>query len=327
MEIILRELEKQLMQKQDTIFVVVTEAGEGTPGKTGACMLVGSEGRLQGTIGGGNLEYQAIGTAQKLLKDGGYLYKEYVLTPESEKSPEFVCGGNAKVLFHCLKADSQETENLVKKGLSVCRTRTPFWMAVPLEKGEMAVWERKEYHKYRESSETGAEEYYIERFFQEGKVYIFGGGHVANELVPILARVGFRCVVADDRKEYANPERFPEAEEVLLVNYEHLEPYFQVEKEDYMILMTRGHQWDAACERFALGTEAFYIGVMGSSRKAKYIRDLLREEGFLEEQLDRVTTPVGLDIGSETPQEIAVSIAAQLIQVRAETRKETETDK
>lgn len=327
MEKMLKELEKQFLQKKNTVFVIITEVSKGTPRKAGACMLVGEEGRLEGTIGGGNVEYQAIGTAQELLNSGGHLCKDYVMRPDMQGNSEYVCGGDAKIVFHCMKADSRETENFVKKGLAMYCAKTSFWMAIPEGEGEAAVWDRAEYQRYRETSETETGKYYIGRFLHEGKVYIFGGGHVAYELVPVLTRMDFRCVIADDREEYANPERFPDAEETLLVEYGHLERYIHIKKEDYVVVMTRGHHWDAVCEQFALGTEACYIGVMGSKSKAKYVREKMKTEGFSDEQLDRVTTPIGLSIGSETPQEIAVSIAAQMIQVRAEIRKEMETGK
>ena len=92
----------------------------------------------------------------------------------------------------------------------------------------------------------------------------------------------------------------------------------EVKKEDYLVVVTRGHRCDADVERFALRTPAFYIGVVGSKRKTQYVREKLLAEGFTNEELDRVHAPIGIDIASETPAEIAISIAAQLIQIRAE---------
>ena len=101
------------------------------------------------------------------------------------------------------------------------------------------------------------------------------------------------------------------------IDYEAI-PDLGVSARDLVVIMTRGHQFDLECQRYALKTEACYIGVMGSRKKAAYIRSVLKSDGFAAAELDRIITPIGLSIGSETPREIAVSILAQLIQVRAD---------
>ena len=159
---------------------------------------------------------------------------------------------------------------------------------------------------------------YAEEFNFDGKVYIFGGGHLAQELVPVLSHLGFWCMVMDDREEYTAPNLFPGVQETKTVDFTLLSDILEVKKEDYLVVVTRGHSCDADVERFALRTPAFYIGVVGSKRKTQYVREKLLAEGFTNEELDRVHAPIGIDIASETPAEIAISIAAQLIQIRAE---------
>ena len=121
--------------------------------------------------------------------------------------------------------------------------------------------------------------------------------------------------VLDDRAEFADSARFLQAESVELVSFEELS--CEILPEDDVLIMTRGHLGDLAVERYVLGTPARYIGVVGSRRKARMVRETLEAEGFSKESLDRVVTPVGIDIGAETPAEIAVSIAAQLVRVRS----------
>ena len=159
---------------------------------------------------------------------------------------------------------------------------------------------------------------YAEEFNFDGKVYIFGGGHLAQELVPVLSHLGFWCMVMDDREEYTAPNLFPGVQETKTVDFTLLSDILEVKKEDYLVVVTRGHSCDADVERFALRTPASYIGVVGSKRKTQYVREKLLAEGFTNEELDRVHAPIGIDIASETPAEIAISIAAQLIQIRAE---------
>ena len=158
---------------------------------------------------------------------------------------------------------------------------------------------------------------HAEQFSYDGKVYIFGGGHLAQELVPVLSHLGFRCIVSDDREEFTKPELFPGAEEIRLIDFGKLEETFTIHPEDYIVVVTRGHLCDTDAERFGLKTPAGYIGVVGSRKKTKFVTDKLLAEGFTEEQLARVTAPIGIEIGSETPAEIAISIAAQLIEVRS----------
>ena len=136
-------------------------------------------------------------------------------------------------------------------------------------------------------------------------------------MVPLLCHVGFTCEVFDDLAEFADPAVFPDAHKVMQVDYTQLEAACHPTFKDYAVVMTRGHIHDANCERFLLKTSVPYIGIMGSRTKAKLAQEALLAEGYSKLDLDRITTPIGLDIGSETPAEIAVSIAAQLIRVRS----------
>lgn len=150
-----------------------------------------------------------------------------------------------------------------------------------------------------------------------GTVYIFGGGHVAQELVPLLHHLDFKCVVFDDRSEFANPEIFPNAYKCIVGNFEHLSEYIELKTEDYVCIMTRGHLSDYVVQKQILKTPAHYIGVMGSRRKTLTIRKKLLADGFTEIEIDRCKSPIGLAIKAETPAEIAVSIAGELIAFRA----------
>lgn len=150
-----------------------------------------------------------------------------------------------------------------------------------------------------------------------GTVYIFGGGHVAQELVPVLNHLDFPCVVFDDRSEFANESVFPDAKECIVGDFEQIGKYVDVKEEDYVCIMTRGHLSDYVVQKQILGTPASYIGVIGSRRKTATIREKLLADGFPESEIDRCKSPIGLKIHAETPAEIAISIAAELIEKRA----------
>ena len=133
-----------------------------------------------------------------------------------------------------------------------------------------------------------------------------------------MSHLGFKCIVLDDRAEFADAAAFPQAEHVQQVDFTKLQEACSLKAKDYAVVMTRGHVHDANVERYLLTTPVGYIGIMGSKNKAAMARAALLADGYSEQQLARVITPIGIDIGSETPAEIAVSVAAQLIQTRSE---------
>lgn len=169
---------------------------------------------------------------------------------------------------------------------------------------------------------------FVEDFKVKDRAYIFGGGHVAKALEPVLRHIDFETVIIDDRADYANAERFPEAEQTIVCeDFEHCFDEIEPDEDSYLIIVTRGHKGDLTVLRQALQKPHAYIGMIGSRRKNNLLYDQLRSEGVSQEQLDEVHAPIGLEIGSETPEEIGISIAAEIIQVRASrTPEEERTD-
>jgi len=147
-------------------------------------------------------------------------------------------------------------------------------------------------------------------------VYLFGGGHVSLAVARVARVAGFRIVVVDDRAAFANPERFPEADLTLVAPMETAFSRLPIDRHSYIVAVTRGHQHDEPVIEQALATPAAYIGMIGSRRKVAIMWKRLRERGITEEQLARVHAPIGVPIGGDSPGEIAVSIVAQMIQVR-----------
>lgn len=311
-------LEKCIEEQQDCMLVTIVEGSGSIPRTAGAYMVVGEEGRVYGTIGGGNLEYQAILAAQKLVKEKRNHLQEYNLAAQGAASLGMVCGGHARVLFYYLGHADEACKTFVEKGVRAGREHKPYWVLLPLANGVAQIREQMETKRHQLLFCEEEQEYYAEQFTYDGKVYIFGGGHLAQETVPVLSHLGFRCIVADDREEFVQKELFSGAEEVKKVDFTKLSETFHVTEDDYIVVMTRGHLCDTDVERFALSTRASYIGIVGSRKKAAFVRDKLSKEGYTDEQLDRVITPIGLAIKAETPAEIAISIAGQLIQFRHE---------
>lgn len=156
----------------------------------------------------------------------------------------------------------------------------------------------------------------IEPLVGEEKLFIFGAGHISRALHDICAPLEFRITITDDREAFANANRFPKATELVAAPYEEQFAKLSIDANSSIVIVTRGHSYDEVCMEHALNTPARYIALVGSRTKVAVFRKHLKDRGFSEEQMDRVVCPAGVDIGAETPEEIAISIAAQLIEVR-----------
>ncbi|MCH1982582.1 XdhC family protein [Ruminococcus sp. OA3] len=157
---------------------------------------------------------------------------------------------------------------------------------------------------------------FSENFQGQMTVVLCGAGHVSQAAARIFRELEYRLIVVDDRLEYANTVRFPMADEIRCLNFDTEFPNARFPEHAYYVILTRGHEHDYTCLRNILTRSHGYIGMIGSRSKVKLSRERLAEEGFSAEQVDAVHAPIGLRIGGQTPAEIAVSIAAEIIQVK-----------
>jgi xanthine dehydrogenase accessory factor len=324
-----------------------------TPRDTGTRFVVFEDGTAQGTIGGGLFEARVVEEARRVIQEGKPRRFEFRLTGTDVADTDMLCGGEGEVFLEPVASQNPEQVRIFERalkvlnrggsGLVVTSVDPDRWTGsgtpkayvdaggevtgslLGVEEMPSALVEilldrmgREQAHTAVLEDETrGPLEVLVEPVVSNPVLYLFGGGHVAAQIVPMAARVGFEVVVIDDRAEFADPARFPEAREVREAAFEGLLERLPVNGSSYLVIVTRGHLHDKTVLEQALRTEARYVGMIGSSRKIRIIYDRLLEEGFLQEQLDRVHAPVGLDIGAETPEEIAVSIVAELILARA----------
>jgi len=324
----LKTIHARLTQGDALVLVTVIASSGATPRGAGARMLIGKEGRICGTIGGGAVEYRSQQIAAKVLEEKSSLGHDFNLTKDDVQNLGMVCGGACSVFFHYLSPYDDHTVKLCQAAESLFQKGTDLWLITDVSaQGHMGLYSHETGYVGITPSEPlpltrhphQTENYFAEQISSSGKVYIFGGGHVAQELVPVLSHVGFRCVVMDDRPEFTKPELFPGAEAVICGDLQNIESYLQIGSEDYVCVMTRGHAFDTVVQAQVLKCRPTYCGVIGSKFKAAGVRQTLKEEyGLIDEELDLVTTPIGLDIKSETPAEIAISIAAQMILHRGE---------
>lgn len=327
-------LHTALTQNQDAVLVTVVASSGSTPRGAGARMLITKEGRIAGTIGGGAVEYRSEQLARTVLEQKNSRMEYFRLHKNQVQDLGMICGGNVNVYFQYIPAGDPQTLSLTEHIGSLYAQREPSWLITditPNHAGGLAVYGKKSGLRGMDvpadlisrlgsgpaQLESGQSLYYCEKLIQAGMVYIFGGGHVSQALVPALSAVDFCCIVLEDREDFCRKERFPQAEETLLIDNSRIADFVTIREDDYVVIMTRGHKDDTIIQAQALNTPAHYIGVIGSARKTAGVFAVLRQQGFTDKDLARITTPIGLDIGSETPAEIAVSITAQLIQVRA----------
>ncbi len=348
-------------QNRSAVLATLIKRTGSTPREAGTRFVILDDKTFHGTIGGGLFEASVIEEALRVMRSGRPARFEFRLTGTDVADTDMLCGGEGEVFLEPVSPQNpyhvQVFERALKlmrgggAGVVVTSVDPDRWSgdAVPkaflgpdgevfgsvLGAEEMppelvnAFRSRLE-EKHVEVAVLHAEphgpmEVLIEPVAANPVLYVFGGGHLASEIVPLSTRVGFRVVVVDDRPDFADPARFPGAREVRQASFENVIEQFPVNQASYLVIVTRGHTHDKTVLAQALRTEAKYIGMIGSSRKIRIIYDRLLEEGFEDTQIDRVHAPIGLDIGAETPEEIAVSIVAELILVRAGGGKRNKT--
>ena len=324
----LKTMKDYLSRGEDLVLVTVIASSGATPRGAGARMLIGREGRICGTIGGGAVEYRSQQIAAKVLEEKTSFGHDFSLTKDDVQNLGMICGGAVNVFFRFIPAGDTGTLALAEKAEACFRKGTDLWLLTDVGAGgKMGLYTHETGYWGIDVTEGLKLSRHPDRFgdiFAEqinscGRVYIFGGGHVAQELVPVLSHVGFRCVVMDDREEFTKRELFPAAEEIICGDLRRIGDYMTIGEEDYVCVMTRGHSHDTVVQAQVLKCRPCYCGVIGSAAKAAGVRRTLKEEyGLRDEELDLVTTPIGLNIKGETPAEIAISICAQMILHRAE---------
>ncbi|MTD38119.1 XdhC/CoxI family protein [Erwinia sp. CPCC 100877] len=320
-------------QKKDTVLVTVVTSSGSTPRAEGAHMLIGSQGRIIGTIGGGAVEFQSEQLAAKVLKHHQPVVKKFILAPNKTDDIGMICGGNTEVLFQFIpwKA-AADFEEIYTTAMTCFKKNQAGWLictyddhnnstiAFYSQDGFIGLAEElpqllfnDQIQKYQKDQTH----YYIEPILKPGKVYVFGGGHVGQALVPILKSVDFHCVVFEDRQEFLRKELFPLADELVFGDFHEVAKKISLTQNDYCIIVTRGHSFDYALEEQLIRAPHYYLGVVGSEHKVAIHKKKLLEQGFSAAEIATVDMPIGLNIPTETPAEIAISIVGKLIDVRA----------
>ena len=323
------QLAYELENKSDIVVATIVADSGSAPRGAGAKMLIGERGRILGTIGGGAMEWKSEKMARELLREKRSLVHCFRLHKNDTEDLGMICGGDVTVLFQYVGHADAQWMALAAKLCEVSGQKDAV-LCNPLDGSLPALFRggvcvagapaQIEPALLSGGTVVCRDGYYIEPLPGGNRVILFGGGHISQALAPILPTIDFRPVVFDNRQEYANPGLFPDAEQVICGDFAHIGQSLSLTAEDYVVIMTNGHAHDFVVQEQVMRGPYAYLGVIGSRAKIASINKRLSENGFSAAQIAAVHTPIGVQIKSVTPAEIAISIAAELILVRAEKR-------
>jgi xanthine dehydrogenase accessory factor len=331
MKALLEAVLNALKREEDAVLCSVIASYGSTPRGKGAKMVVFKDGSTMGTVGGGAIEYHTMLAAKEAIEKKLSFVKSFDLSSVQAANIGMICGGGVEVNFLLFSAHDKHVIDALKHIVSLFDKNEEAWLITDISKNALGVYTKNEGVRFVDIEEERIlpqlkaggilqrEEpsFYVEPLMQPGYVYVFGGGHVSQELVPVIEHVGFRPVVYEDRAEFADPSLFPNAVNTILGSFSEIGSKLTITCRDYIVILTRGHQADYETLLFAIKTDASYIGMIGSRGKIAASYKRLAEAGIDESEISRIHAPIGLPIKGETPAEIAISIAAELILHRA----------
>ena len=354
MEQVFRAASEEAAAGNGMVVATVVRTSGSTPQKPGAKLLVRADGSGVGTLGGGCVEGDIWFAASQLLKSGGPAeMRDYELNEDLAAQDGLVCGGTMYFLLDPIrdeanpngtKADPDFNDEVLAAYDGGAPVAVASLMKAPegsgltvgsqllvRENGSTAGSLGDEKLDARASvearrlmamgkndyivTESGAE-FFIEAYTTPPTLVLAGGGHVSRAISNIAKTLGFRIFVIDDREEFSNADRFPEAEQTVVSDYASGFEKLPIGTNSFIVIATRGHRYDTAATAAAMRTPASYVGLLGSRRKTILIYEELFAQGFTMEQVKSVRSPIGLSISARTPEEIALSIMAEIVAFR-----------
>ncbi len=314
----LRTIKGQLEEGLPVALATILDTRGSMPRREGARMGLLVDGRYIGTVGGGNIERIAQGRMGNLLAaaqsgTAGNLGFPRLDWMTHEKNA-MACGGDALLAIRLVTARDL---CVIVDLICACERGDKVWLVEDWSDPLGPSWFIDDEGSATRPTWDEAARRFEEPVVAEPVCFVFGGGHVGQALVPILGSIGFKVEVVDDRPGICRAGLFPQARAVTCCAFENIDSCVTVGEKDYVVVLTHGHLGDAAVLERVLPRHPFYVGCIGSRRKAAFVIDSLVRAGISREEAQRVHLPIGEDIGAVTPAEIAVSIAAELIRCRA----------
>jgi xanthine dehydrogenase accessory factor len=311
-------------------------------------MLVTPEGKIVGTVGGGCLEADVWTEARRVMEEGKSSIQKFILTEKYAGESGLNCGGIVEILTEPLPEHGQELFQTLlelkdtghRGALATILTDHPQYPEghrkflicddgktvgsfgdAPLEafiaqRGQDIMQGENFAIETYQTTDGSTLQLFLEPVLPTPTVYVFGGGHVSFFVVRAAKLAGFKAKVIDDRPAFANKERFPDADDTIVMDFDQVGEHFDFGQDDYVVLVTRGHQHDQQILEQIYDCQARYLGMIGSKSKIAKMWQRLEAKGIDRKYLDRVHAPIGLNIGADSPEEISVSIMAEIIRER-----------
>lgn len=347
MENLLRKIVRCLREGRRIVLAHIIRQVGSAPRPLGTSCVILEDGSLIGSVGGGALEFRVMERAKDIFREGKTALLHFNLTGTEVTETDMLCGGIVDVYLEPLLAEDPTAISLfhkatkmidagrsgvlltrVAEGLNAddptCRVLingdgSPEDLSGPAWNAALQIQDRLRQAKHPglEQFSPGEAPIFLQPISPDDILYIFGAGHVSTHIAPLAKSVGFRVVIIDDRAEFANSDRFPSADEIIVIPFSKAFDRVRATRSAYVAIVTRGHSHDRGVLLQTLNKNWAYVGMIGSRRKKEIIYQSLIKAGIAEERLKQVHAPIGLAIGADTPEEIAVSIVAELIQVRA----------
>ena len=354
MKDIYSEIVRLLSSGTPSALATIIQVMGSSPRGVGAKFLIPKDNPTIGSVGGGCLEAEVWQEAMDSINRETNSLMRFKLDDESMVDSGLICGGTVAILVEPLQGADGTHLNIYQKikemreqgemgilatvvsrgGPAISPLDSKILLDMEgskwgvLSEGELLEGQIKRW--CAENSLKGLKllsfkrkdgksiEVLLEQIGPDPTLYIFGAGHISQALSPLGKMAGFKVVIIDDRPIFADPKRFPEADEVLVEPFEMVFHKLQINPQSYLVIVTRGHLYDGEVLEQAIRTSAGYIGMIGSKRKIAILYKGLIAQGIEKDILDRVYAPIGIDIHSDTPEEIAISIIAQMIKIKAE---------
>ena len=321
---------KRLERDENVMLLVVAESSGSSPGRPGYKMAVGADGELCGSIGGGIMEVNLVEQSRQHLVSKittrdpevrltpgspvkGPLLKHQVHRKNDPNASGMICSGKQTVIFKLLTRDDREQANAAARSIAADHrcflhvTPQEFYVRPPEGGISNLAFDKL----------TETEFAYRERLGPKNHLIIVGGGHCALALSELMSNMDFRISIFDDRPDLNTLQKNEFADEIRVIeSYDRITEHIASSPSAYVVVMTLGYKSDAVVIRRLIEKEFKYFGVLGSKAKMATLMKELKSEGWATDKLDRIHTPIGLPINSHTPEEIAISIAAEIISVK-----------
>lgn len=338
--------------KKDCAIATVTYTQGSTPQKPGSSAIFNEEALSEGTVGGGYVEYDIMKAATTAVKTKHSSYYRFDLDDEIEEEGSVICGGRMRVLIDANPEKHLKTFQVMRDSYGKRVPGVLVTTIVPADRADLEInryWGTKEtedailkqlpktahnsflemlarpvFGDFKEivihtSPETEDNHILLECLVPLPQLVIAGAGHIGKALANMGKMLDFEVTVWDDRKEYANEENLPSADRILTGDLDSSLKQVSIDRDTFIVIVTRAHQHDSGVLKRVINSDAGYLGMIGSKKKVAQLKEYFIKNGWAtRERWDKIHTPIGLPIHSKTVQEIAVSIAAELIKVRYE---------